>query len=73
MAANGACWHARPCARLTATLHPAAGTHYARLDRILQAGKLVPRWNKALHARYSVHRLADEPDQPPTWRARAQV
>ena len=32
------------------------------LNRILQAGKLVPALEQALHARYSVHRLADEPD-----------
>ena len=32
------------------------------LNRILQAGKLVPALEQALHARYSVHRLANEPD-----------
>ena len=32
------------------------------LNRILQAGKLVPALEQALHARYSVHRLTDEPD-----------
>ena len=31
------------------------------LNRILQAGKLVPALEQALHARYSVHRLTDEP------------
>ena len=31
------------------------------LNRILQAGKLVPALEQALHARYNVHRLADEP------------
>ena len=31
------------------------------LNRILQAGKWVPALEQALHARYSVHRLTDEP------------
>lgn len=32
------------------------------LQRVLQAGKLVPALDQALHDRYSVHRLADEAD-----------
>ena len=49
--------------RLTRPSHPRTEpTPCTPLNRILQAGKLVPALEQALHARYSVHRLADEPD-----------